>query len=212
MNLSTLFNSIPINRLLIYLMIIGLIPLFVAMFFFFSSLEELNDIHIRIRNLHAAAMLKEKKQAANKATKEHFKDADHFYIDKNLESLRFLQPEIANLQGITTNPNFTEDEVVRKRLEFLTGPQNRLSFSEGNVQTTPYFQEVTESLVHPVEVDASDLKQILTLIEDVEIGEYQAIPGRPQLIVLDFKLDKKPNGLNNEVFGLNMKLLKREFK
>ncbi len=65
--------------------------------------------------------------------------------------------------------------------------------------------------MHPVEVNVSDLKKILTLIEGRKIGEFETGPQKPQLMILDFKLEKKNIRENNEVFDLNMKLLKREF-
>lgn len=212
MDISTILKNIPLNRLLIYLVVLGIIPLFLLLFLFIGRLDELDELENSIQGLQTLAFQKEKKQSVNKAVKSHFSDADHFYIDKNLENLRFLLPEIENLEEIIRNPHFTEDEGMRKRLEFLTGPQNRLRLSESGVQSTAYFQEVIETLVHPVEVDSVDLKKILSLIEGVEIDAYKPLEGRPQLVILDFKLNKKSGGPNNDTFELNMKLLKREFQ
>lgn len=211
MDISAILKHIPLNRLLLYVVILGIFPIFLLLFLFVGKLDELEEMENSIRGLQTLALQKEKKQAVNKAVKSYFSDADHFYIDKNLETLNLLLPEIENLEEITRNPHFTEDEGVRKRLEFLTGSQNRLHFSESGVQSTPYFQEVIETLTHPVEVDSADLKQILSLVEGVEIDSHKPIDGRPQLIILDFKLNKKFGGQTNEVFELNMKLLKREF-
>src|SRR5262249_902807 len=138
-------------------------------------------------------------------------DADHFYIDKHLETLSFLQPEIEGLQKALSNKNFPDDENIKKRLEFLTGPSKNMVFTEGVVQSTPQFQEVTESLVHPVEVNEDDLRTILARIEGTQIGSEAPSPNRPQLIILDFKLERKSVTEKNQVFVLNLKLLKREF-
>lgn len=99
----------------------------------------------------------------------------------------------------------------KKRLEFLTGTSNDLTFTEGVVQSNPIFQETTETLVHPVEIDTKDLRTILAKIEGTTIGNETPSPNRPQLIILDFKLEKKHVTDKNEVFLLNLKLLKREF-
>lgn len=110
-----------------------------------------------------------------------------------------------------TNKNYPDDENIKKRLEFLQSGGNTLVFSEGVVQSNPFFQEVLETLVHPVEVDADDIREILAKIEGIPIRNYAPGPNRPQLIVLEFKIDKKQMSEKNEIYLLNMKLLKREF-
>lgn len=211
MDSASIFAKIPQKHLLIYLLILGVLPLVCVGFFFFSALEQIDDIEFNLENVQDLAERVEKKQAANIATHAKFKDADHFYIDKSLESLQLLESELEELKKLTANPNYIEDETTRKRLDFLNSKQNRLTFSESNVQTTPFFTEVTETLLHPVEVNVSDLKKILALIEGRKVGEFETGPQRPQLLILDFKLEKKNIRENNEVFDLNMKLLKREF-
>src|SRR5262249_42700214 len=115
------------------------------------------------------------------------------------------------LQKVMSNKNFPDDENIKKRLEFLTSPSNNMIFTEGIVQSTPLFQEVNESLVHAVEVDGDDLRTILARIEGTDIGSETPGANRPQLIILDFKIEKKSVTEKNQVFVLNLKLLKREF-
>ena len=198
-------------RAMLYCMLVGVLPILFVLFNFLSKQNHLNDLKYNLEQLEQTALLREKKQAVNMAVRNHYRDADHFYIDKYLETLVFLEPEAESLQKIITDKNFPDDEHVKKRLEMLTGPGNSLAFSEGIVQSTPIFQETTETLVHPVEVNGVDLQKILTMIEGVEIGEHKASPNRPQLVILDFKLDRKNITEKNEVFVLNLKLLKREF-
>lgn len=204
-------QNIPKERLILYFLFFASLPFCFLFFTFLSDKQELETFHHSLVELKEEAFLKEKKQAANKAVRMHFKGADHFYIDKNLETLIFLEPEIEQLQQIVQDPNFASDERLKKRLEFLTSPGNALVFSEGVVQKYPLFQETTETLVHPVEVNQKDVQKILSRVEGVSIGGNQPLPHRPQLIVLDFRLDKKKISENNEVFLLNMKLVKREF-
>lgn len=211
MDSESLFAKIPQKHLLIYLLILGLVPLICVGFFFFSELDQVDNVETNLESIQDLAERVEKKQAANIATHAKYHEADHFYIDKNLETLQLLEPEFEDLKKLTANPNYIDDDVTNKRFDFLSSKQNHLTFTESNVQTTPFFTEVTESLLHPVEVNVSDLKKILALIEGKEIGEFQTAPQRPQLLILDFKLEKKNIRENNEVFDLNMKLLKREF-
>ena len=207
-----MFSSIPFTRALIYIMIACLIPVvFVAIHLLFS-LSALDTLEDKIDHVQTLGLQQEKKQATNLTVMNHFRDADHFYIDKHLEVLTFLEPEAEAIQKIMKNKNFTDDEVIKKRYAFLTGSGNSLRFSEGVVQTLPQFQETTETLIHPVEVNVDDIQKILSMIEGIQIGAYKPAPSRPQLIILDFKLEKKASADKNEVYQLNMKLLKREYQ
>ncbi len=206
-----MLENIPVSRAVAYLIGLGLLPLLFVIFLFFSEKSRLEELDSTIAMIQDQAFLKEKKQAQNLAVRQHFRDADHFYIDKYLETLVFLEPEIETLQKIVKDKNFADDERIKKRLEFLTGQSNSLIFSEGSVQSFPLFQETTETLVHPVEVNASDIQKILARVEGVDIGEFKPGPNRPQLVITEFKLDKKKASDSNEVFLLNLKLIKREF-
>lgn len=206
-----MLNSIPQKRLLLYLLLAGTLPIIFAWLTFSSQLNSVSQLEYNILNVQQQAFNREKKQSVNMAVRNHYRDADHFYIDKNLETLTLLEPEIESLKNMSGNANFNDDENVRKRLEALTGPVNKISFTEGVVQSSPTFQEVTETLVHPVEINVDNLREILCLVEGISIGNCTPPPNRPQLIILDFKLDKKNVSEKNEVFQLNMKLLKREF-
>lgn len=206
-----MFSSIPPKRLLLYLMLAGLLPIIISWFSYSSQLDQVNDLEQRISHLQDQAFIRENKQSSNMAVRSHFSDADHFYIDKNLENLSLLEPEIESLKSMLNNPNFPDDDNIKKRLDTLTGSSNSLIFTEGVVQSTPIFQEVTETLVHPVEVNVSDLQEILCRIEGIPLDGCVPSQDRPQLLILDFKIDKKSVSEKNEVFLLNLKLLKREF-
>jgi hypothetical protein len=206
-----MFGSIPQNRLLAYIALAGLLPVAAAWFLHTARMQAVNSVKTFEIQLEERAFNREKKQAGNMAIQTHFREADHFYIDKHLETLLFLEPEIESLKAVSDNPNFPQDENVKKRLDYLQGGGNNMAFTEGVVQSTPYFQEVAETLVHPVEVNLNDLKTILCRIEGVQIGSCVPPPHRPQLLILDFKIEKKNVSEKNQVFQLNLKLLKREF-
>lgn len=205
------FSNIPQQRLLLYIVILGLLPVLGAFFYFSSQLKQLNNISNQILYVEQLAATKTHKQGLNQSLRSHYKDADHFYIDKSLENLCFLQPESESLKKVMQNKNFPEDENIKKRLNILCGPDNALVFTEGVVQSTPIFQETTETLAHPVEIDIADIRKLLARIEGTQIGADIPAPNRPQLIILDFKIDKKQVSERNDVFILNLKLLKREF-
>ncbi|MDP1879637.1 MAG: hypothetical protein Q8K60_01695 [Parachlamydiaceae bacterium] len=206
-----MLKGIPLTRALIYLIGIGLLPLIFVIFNFFSKDNEIKDLQENMINLNDQVLIKEKKQALNLIVRHHFRDADRFYIDKYLETLVFLEPEIETLQKIMSDKNFADDERIKKRLDFLTSSSNSLNFSEGVVQKFPLFQETAETLVHPVEVNATDIKKILSRIEGTQIGNFSPGSNRPQLVITDFRLDKKRVSDRNEVYLLNMKFIKREF-
>lgn len=207
----SLFSNVPQQRLLLYIVLLGLLPVIGGAFYFNGKLTELNNLSNQIMYVEQLAATKENKQGLNQALRAHYKDADHFYIDKALENLCFLRPETESLKKVLQNKNFPEDENIKKRLTLLCSPDNALVFTEGVVQSTPIFQETTETLAHPVEVNGEDLRKLLAKIEGIQIGGDVPDPNRPQLIVLDFKIDKKQVSERNDVFILNLKLLKREF-
>src|SRR5690349_16319371 len=109
----SMFSNIPPKRLLIYLMAAGLLPVMAAWFLFSSSLNQINNVSSYVANLQDRAFVRENKQYTNMAVRSHFSDADHFYIDKNLETLTFLEPEIESLKGMLNNPNFPDDENIK---------------------------------------------------------------------------------------------------
>lgn len=206
-----MLNNIPFSRAIIYILAIGLLPFVFVFMMFISQKNQIEELGNSLEFFRDQVLIKEKKQALNLAVRQHFRDADHFYIDKYLETLVFLEPEIETLQKISNDKNFANDERIKKRLELLTSSSNSLMFSEGVVQTYPFFQETVETLTHPIEVNSTDIKKILARVEGISAGPFTPGPDRPQLIITDFKLDKKKVTDKSEVYLLNMKLIKREF-
>jgi hypothetical protein len=184
-------------------LVIATLPIIYLIFSFFSSMAELNEIKLAIDQLQ----LKEQRLLNRGLSEENFiskmKNADHFYIDKNLESLIFLESE-------TTQLEFQTDPVFKKRLHFLTGGENKLLFAEEGIRRCDIFQEVEERLQHPVEIDEEDLKKILCFIEEIPISPFSPPTNAPQLIIKNFELVKKSIGTDQEIYVVNLKLIKRE--
>lgn len=206
-----MFGDIPQTRIILYLGILGILPTLVVLMTFWQRSQNLEEIEQRIERIQNKAAIRDTKQSVNMAIIEHYRGADNFYIDKYLEKLQLLEPEIEGLQRIINNKKFADDEEARKRYEQLIGPGNALMFNEGAVVRYPLFREVVETQVRPVEINFNDLQRILSLIEGVPVGGNTVPEKHPQLIILEFKLDKRPLNEDNEVFILNTRLLKREF-
>jgi hypothetical protein len=204
-------NKIPQQRALIYLFILAMLPTFFALFMIWNGLGAVDSLQDQLHLLKEKNLLFEQRQAQNQQLMRFYQGSDHFYIDKHLETLSFLEPEIRDIQKIVKQKNYPDDEVLKKRLEFLTGENNDLVFSEGVVQNYGDFQETLETQVRPIQVNIDDLKKILSLIEGIPMNGEKLPPNRPQLIIIDFKLDKKGVRPGTDAFVLNMKLIKREF-
>jgi len=196
--------------MILYVCLAALLPAFIAFYLFQGAIAQRSQLEEELVAAAQLALVWEKKQAVNLAVRHHFLEADHFYIDKYLEAMPLLEREIEALQQVKQSEQLPEDEFINKRLEQLT-TNNKIVFTEGVVQSYPYFQETTEMLIHPIEVDNEDLQKILSTIEGVKIGNNEPPPHRLQLIVLDFKLEKKNISAKNQTFLLNLKLLKREY-
>lgn len=202
-------EPIPQNRLIIYLLLLGFLPVVFALWWNHAQTKELNFLRISIGETENAALLQESKQMVNLSVIENFRNGDRFYIDKNIEPIPLLQPELEVLKNISKQSNFIENESVKNRLDFLQS-KNKIKFAEGSVQTYPLFSETLETLDQPIQVNVDDLTHILSMIEGVPIDTHTPITNPPQLIITDFKIEKKEDS-GNETYLLNLKLLKREF-
>lgn len=204
MSMKNGLTSIPLSRLLVYLMILFLLPTFSVGYRFVKKNREWDAVQMRILSLHTLSASKERKQYLNNLVRQNFSGIDQFFIENQLESLQLLKREREALEKLFQSPTFTGNEAAEKRFAAITSKSNRLEWTQGNLQSADGIQEGHFMLSHPVEIDTQDLKEILTRIEGTR-------KGKPQLIVTDFKLLKKAKQNGNEVYELNMKLLKREF-
>lgn len=196
--------NLPLKRLLVYLVILGFLPIALALFNYTSKKREWEAVSQQIAQVQRFSETKVRKQFLNTTVRNAFMEADQFYLENHLEPLNFLKKEKETLENLLRSPAFTGNESAEKRFAFLLSKANRLQWVQGSTQAAEGIQEASCLLSHPVEIDAQDLKEILSRIE----GNRK---GKPQLIITDFKLNKKAHLSGNEVFELNMKLLKREF-
>ncbi len=104
------------------------------------------------------------------------KDAvDPLYIKHHLESATFLNREKKQLQMFLRYPHFQENEQLTARYAFLNGDEQRLVFSKNHQESK------TKVLLQPVHVDVDDIKQLVCLVEGVDIPPFVAPKTRPAL-------------------------------
>lgn len=210
--MNDLLKNIPYNRLIAYLVIIALLPAVFAVMHYLSNRSHVHNLINQIEIITEMAQIKEGKQSVNKQVKATFRNADRFYIDKNLENIDLLTEEVEHLSKLTPLQKIGRADQIGKRIEFLNGTENILAFNESAVKDYGTFQETLEVLAKPVEVSLDDLKTILVRIEGVPVEGIQPPEGRPQLIITDFRIDRKPTLGENEAYLLNLKFIKREVK
>lgn len=204
-------KDIPVQRLIFYFCILTLVPLFLVGFHIWSNLKRIKEVREELSFAQQRILTQQQKGMGNRMTKVKHEGADHYYIARQIEPLALLQREISALQSLIEHePSLPDKEVIR-RYETLTGGGNQLSFTESSVHTSADLRETVESLNHPVEVDQGDLMRLLALIEGVQVGECRPQPARPHLLITDFSLTRKGGNGANELFLLDVKLLKREY-
>lgn len=196
--------KIPFKRLVVYLALLLSLPFLCIALFYFKEKREWDLVADRIIAIQNLSEMNARKQICNHAVRKAYAEADTFYLDRQVEVLRFLKKEREALGNLLQNPSFTGNEAAEKRYAAIAGEGNRLHFLQGSIQSAEGIQETSEVLTRSVELDAQDLKELLNRIEGNR-------PGKPQLLITDFELLKKTHPTGNEVFELNLKLLKREF-
>ncbi len=117
---------------------------------------------------------------------QQLKVADRDYIEKELESLHFLNAK--NIQS----------------------DSNTFHFREQNFQRLENYQEVEVIQDHPVEMNRNDLKKVLARIENRAIGPFYPGANPPDLLIKKFELIKKPMSSTEETYLINLELTKFE--
>lgn len=204
-------NKIPFQRLLIYIFICSLIPAVFTGVIFFYQKKNLNIHEAYVDGIYQTILLENERQTVNEIIYSHYQKANPHYIEEHLETLSFLNGEKEKISQLQQLEVFRDHESLKKRLEFLSGKQNKLIFVEGAIETYPFYKETILSLAHPIEVDVEDLKKILSRIENLKIDSYEPKEGCPHFIITEFKLERKAHEGQDEVFKLDMKLLKRDY-
>lgn len=202
-------EGISQGRMLLYIMIVCMLPIIYIGYRVNAANNRVDRLVVRLETVQQHAYLNEQKQAPNRAVRKMFQDADRSYLDKHVDTIVLLKDEVDLLEKITNNPTIAPDPRLTSRLDALK--KNTIQFSEGAVDSYPFFKEVTETLAKTVEVNNDDIREILSVVEGVDIGAEHPDPRRPQLIFTEFKLEHKPGPRQGLLYSLNMKLIKREY-
>lgn len=157
---------------------------------------------------------KGKKALATKKIKENFiqrhSNANPYFLE-NIESTTFLSPEIQELEHLIQHPALADKQALKARLDFLTKGANRLRFTEEAMRSSSKIKETEEKQLHPVQMNGEDIKKLLASLEDVPIDSYRMTENRPQIVITDFRLEKKQTPLKTHIFEVEMQFIKREF-
>lgn len=190
------------------IILIAPLPFVIFLFHFLFSLNHLEKLEEEIERIHLKTVHIEESKRRENSVAASLKNSDPHYLDKYIETLTFLFPEIKKLETILAdNP---ENEQLIKRLHDLQEGSNRLRFAEEQIRTHELFREIEEKQQQPIELNEEDLKKLLCLLEGITIWPYGPKEGRPQLIIKDFHLSRKECPTQEKVFVLSLQLIKRE--
>lgn len=185
------------------------LPLVLAALFLFQESMRFCELEERfVRASRKMRLSMERKERKERFLKR-YSEANPYFLDQMIESFALLQNEKVQLESLQSHPAFPESLSIRDRIQFLN--ENKLAFREEKIESSKEMKEVYEHQLYPVQMDESDLKQILSIIEDVPIEAHLPKEHPPQILIKDFRLKKIQTPLQTEVFEVEMDLVKREF-
>lgn len=186
-------------------------PIALSTGYFLIQMIHIEEIEDQFYTTCAKGKTALKKKKQRDAFIQHYSQANPYFLDEQIESLSFLQKEQNALRMLIEHPAIADTQPLENRLAFLTKGSNRFAFAEEAIRSSPLIKETEEKQKHPVEMNEEDLKEALSLIEDISIESYPQIEHRPQLIITEFHLNKKETPVKTHVFEVDMRFTKREF-
>jgi len=187
---------LPPSGGIFFLFSLPVLLLLYSFFWFYGEFETLNQLEEQVRRLSKKQLLFKQRAENEERALTELKSVDHFFIDKHLETLVFLQPEIEHLET-SASPH--------PWLATLRGEKNRLRFVEEKRRSQGTLQETEERQQYPVHMNEEDLLMTLNLIEG------PPLEGRPRLAIKDFLLAKKLTPTQERVFEVSLHLIKQEW-
>ena len=188
-----------------------LVPFFAVLCLHYQGSQSLLVLEKRFSRVKERLVQQEEKRKANESIRNAHRQAVPDFVERQMEGLRFLQTEINRIEEAFASMSASVNPALSARYHVLVGQANRLIFSEEGFSVMPFFKESSLHMKHPVEIDKDDLYGLLCKIEGVSIAKHEAPKNGPQFIPLLFQLERKKHANGNEVFVLNMRLLKREY-
>jgi hypothetical protein len=171
---------------------------------------QLDEKILRLSHLYEMRNSTLEKRSWKKNFLAQYRNGDPLYLEKHLEPIALLSKETQQITALLEHPAFYQNELLKNRLVFLQGSQNRIHFKEESIRSARLVKEEELSFLHPIEVDTQDLEKILSLIEGVPL-QTTLPPSRPQLIIQRFEMKKMHKEEGSDTFSIHLQLLKREF-
>jgi hypothetical protein len=188
-----------------------LIPIISASLFLLLQFMELKEMEDRFQTTSLKESVALQRKARKEAFLNRYSQFNPYFLNQKIEALQFLKEEKEYLELLTQKGLIPRNDQIQERLHFLSSPENRLSFIEENIRTSPKIKETDEKQKHPVQMNEEDLAELLSLLEDIQIGPYLPSLQSPQFLIRNFHLKKTISSLQTPVFEVELELLKREF-
>lgn len=181
--------------------------LFYQAYYYYTEISELNKVEQYLIAMQSKIMKYNLVKERETSFFNQIEVADPNFIQKQLEPIVFLDPEIKKLQALSSYVK--EDEELDHRLLFLKN-ENHLRFLEKDFRQDSKIKETEYQIAKPLQLDKENLKQLLSLIENRKVDSFTPPPGSPQITIKEFYLEKKEIAKDSEVFEVSMSIIKRE--
>ncbi|MBJ7449834.1 MAG: hypothetical protein JHC93_05695 [Parachlamydiales bacterium] len=196
-------SKIPPKRLLAYLIMLGILPLILLIYSQNQRHQKMKRLENGLQSAQDEMIKAAQRQSKNIEIAKTYQGRDQHYLEKNVESLQFLENEARCLKEWIETASFLDVSLLQDRLSFINNNKNKLCFRETQAEQLTKFNETLQVLQNPVEVNSYD---IINILEHLEFGE-----NTPHFLITDFKLERKNEKLQQEVFSLDLKLIRREY-
>ncbi len=174
----------------------------------FTNVQKLSEVKMLREEMVSLDLMAMRAKIVQKDQTQFWKrhgEADHYYLDNEVESMRLLNSEVLALQSMMDHPAFNRCAALEKRLGFLTREENQLIFAEIGREKGKVIEETSHKLLKAVEMNLEDLKQLLSKIEGLSVeGPI------PQLIIRKFQLKRHLLSSGGENYLICLELIKRE--
>ncbi len=194
-----------------FFFLLMLLPILAGSAYLFSSYAKIKELEERFYNACKKGRSAIEKKAQKEQFLERYAKPNPYFLDEKIESLTFLSGEILELETLIRHPALADKKLFESRLHFLKNGENRLHFVENEIRSSATIKETEEKQRHPVQMNGEDIKKLLSEIEDIPIESHVSSEHRPQMVITDFRLEKKQTPIKTEVFEVEMQCIKREF-
>ncbi len=191
--------------------VIALVPTALAITHFVGIYHQIESDHNQLSFFKLKAKNVSLFEERKKEFLDQFQTCDRYYLDNTLSKLSFLQEEEKTLRRFINHSAFKQSSEMNRRHQFITGDLNRLQFHEIKREANKALEETLERQLRPVEMNETDIKRVLSLIEGIDakgISET-AMASRPQLLIRSLHISKKKMDLGREVYLFSSELIKR---